>query len=163
MASQTGLSACCISGAVHSGTPSGREDTIGGLPTYISEPSDGSTSKTVVFVTDVFGWKFQNVRLLADNYAKAGFFVYIPDLHEGDSLPIEFLQSVEPSLKSKEQEGLLDKAKETVDIMATLGPWLIKHREGVVEPLLSGFINTVKMIPGTNKVIASPWHCPVLY
>ncbi|KIV94935.1 hypothetical protein PV10_02649 [Exophiala mesophila] len=152
MASQTGLSACCISGSVHSGTPSGREDTIGGLPTYISEPSDGSTSKTVVFVTDIFGWKFQNVRLLADNYAKAGFYVYIPDLHEGDSLPIEFLQSVEPSLKSKEQEGLLDKAKETVDIMATLGPWLIKHREAVAEPLLSGFINTVKMIPGTNKV-----------
>lgn len=156
MASQTGLGACCISGSVHSGTPSGREDTIGGIPTYVAEPSDGSTSKTVVFLTDIFGWKFQNVRLLADNYAKAGFYVYIPDLFEGDSLPIEFLQSVEPSLKAKEQEGLLDKAKETVDVMATLGPWLVRHREAVAEPLISGFINTVKSIPGTNKVMTLP-------
>ena len=36
--------------------------------------------------------------------------------------------------------------------MATLGPWLVSHREGVSEPLISGFVNTVKQIPGTNKV-----------
>jgi dienelactone hydrolase len=35
---------------------------------------------------------------------------------------------------------------------ATLGPWLIKHREVVSEPLISDFINTVRQIPGTNKV-----------
>lgn len=155
MTSQSGLSSCCISGSVHSGTPRGREDTIGGIATYIAEPSDKSTAKSVVFVVDIFGWKFKNVRLLADNYAKAGFYCYIPDVHEGDSLPIEFLQSVEPPLKVKEQEGLLDKAKETVDIMATLGPWLAKHREAVAEPIISGFINTVKSIPGTNKVCGS--------
>lgn len=152
MSTQIGMGACCLSGSVHSGTPSGREDTIGGLATYIAEPSDKSTAKTVVFVVDIFGWKFKNVRLLADDYAKAGFYCYIPDVHEGDSLPIEFLQSVEPSLKAKEQESLLDKAKETVDIMATLGPWLAKHREAVAEPLISGFVNTVRQIPGTQKV-----------
>lgn len=152
MSSQGGLSSCCLSGSVHSGTPTGREDTIGGIATYVAEPSDNSTAKTIVFVVDIFGWKFKNVRLLADNYAKAGFCCYIPDVHEGDSLPIEFMQSIEPPLKVKEQEGLLDKAKETVDFMATLGPWLAKHREAVAEPIISGFINTVKNIPGTNKV-----------
>jgi hypothetical protein len=146
------MGACCLSGAVHEGSPQGREDTIGGLPTYIAEPSDKSTAKTVVFIVDIFGWKFKNVRLLADQYAKAGFYCYIPDVHEGDSLPIEFLQSVEPPLKKKEQEGIIDKAKETVDVMATLGPWLAKHREAVAEPLISGFINTVRTIPGTNKI-----------
>ena len=146
------MGACCISGSVHSGTPSGREDTIGGLATYIAEPKDKSTARSIIFLVDIFGWKFENVRLLADNYAKAGFYCYIPDVHEGDSLPIEFLQSVEPPLKAKEQEGYLDKAKETVDVMATLGPWLAKHREGVSEPIISGFVNAVKQIPGTNKV-----------
>ncbi|KIW66121.1 hypothetical protein PV04_08325 [Phialophora macrospora] len=152
MSTQIGMGACCLSGAVHQGTPQGREDTIGGLPTYIAEPSDKSTAKTVVFIVDIFGWKFKNVRLLADQYAKAGFYCYIPDVHEGDSLPIEFLQSIEPPLKQKEQEGLIDKAKETVDVMATLGPWLVKHREAVAEPIISGFINTVRTIPGTNKI-----------
>ncbi|KAI1610462.1 esterase/lipase [Exophiala viscosa] len=152
MSAQKSLGKCCISGSVHDGTPTGREDTIGGLSTYIAEPSDKSTSKTVVFLVDIFGYKFKNVRLLADNYAKAGFYVYIPDVHEGDSLPIEFLQSVEPPLKAKEEEGYLTKAKETVDVMATLGPWLAKHREGVSEPIISGFINAVRQIPGTNKI-----------
>ncbi|KAK5269512.1 hypothetical protein LTR96_005208 [Exophiala xenobiotica] len=160
----SGMSACCLSGSVHSGTPSGREDTIGGLPCYISEPSSSSSSSSsepssnssksaaVVFLVDIFGWKFKNVRLLADQYAAAGFKCYIPDVHEGDSLPIEFLQSVEPPLKQKEQEGMLAKAKETVDVMATLGPWLAKHREGVSEPIISGFINTVRNTPGVDKI-----------
>jgi len=152
MSTQTGMGACCISGAVHSGTPQGREDTIGGLPTYIAEPSDKSTSKTVIFVVDIFGWKFQNVRLLADQYAKAGFYCYVPDVLEGDALDIEFLQSIEPPLKKKEEAGLVDKAMGTVDVMATLGPWLVKHREAVAEPIISGFVNAVKAIPGTNKV-----------
>ncbi|KAH0839203.1 hypothetical protein AYO21_05619 [Fonsecaea monophora] len=152
MSTHTGMGACCLSGVVHEGTPKGREDTIGGLPTYIAEPANKSTSKTVVFITDIFGWKFKNVRLLADVYANAGFYCYIPDVHEGDSIDIEFLKSIEPPLKQKEQEGLLDKAKETVDVMATLGPWLARHRESVAEPLISGFINHVKTIPGTNKI-----------
>jgi dienelactone hydrolase len=115
MTTEIGMGACCLSGAVHNGTPKGREDTLGGLDTYVSEPSSKSTSKSSVFITDIFGWKFKNVRLLADEYAKAGFTCYIPDVHQGDSLPEEFLQSVEPPLKVRENEGLLQKGKETVD------------------------------------------------
>lgn len=100
----------------------------------------------------VFGWEFKNIRLLADNYARAGFYCYIPDVHEGDSLPISFLQNVEPPLKDQEQAGLVDKAKNAAIVPATLGPWLAKHREAVSEPLISGFINTVRYIPGTNSV-----------
>ncbi|KPI37253.1 Protein AIM2 [Cyphellophora attinorum] len=113
-------------------TQIGREDTIGGTDVYVSEPESKSTAKSIVFITDIFGWKFKNVRLLADNYAKAGFYCYIPDV--------------------REQAGIIDKTKGTVDVMATLGPWLAKHREGVSEPIISGFINTVRQIPGTQKV-----------
>lgn len=152
MSTQIGMSKCCLSGSVHSGTPKGREEQIGGIDVYVSEPESKSTAKTIVFITDIFGYKFKNVRLLADNYAKAGFYTYVPDVFNGDPLPEEFLQSVEPPLKVREQEGVVDKAKETVDVMATLGPWLAKHREAVAEPIISGFINTVKQIPGTQKV-----------
>lgn len=137
---------------MHSGTPSGKVETINNLQTYVSAPEDGSKSKSIVFLVDIFGWEFKNVRLLADNYAKAGFYCYIPDVHQGDSLPLEFLQSVEPPLKVREQAGLIDKAKGTVDVGATLMPWLAKHREGVSKPLIDGFINAVRDIPGTGKV-----------
>ena len=70
----------------------------------------------------VFGWELRNTRLLADNYAKAGFYYYIPDVHEGDSLPFSFLQNVEPPLKDQKQASLIDKAKNAAIISATLRP-----------------------------------------
>jgi Dienelactone hydrolase family len=59
---------------------------------------------------------------------------------------------VAPSLKDQEKASVVDKAKNAAIVPATFGPWLAKHREGVSEPLISGFINTVRMIPGTNSV-----------
>jgi hypothetical protein len=52
-------------------------------------------------------------------------------VHQGDSLPIEFLNSIEPPLRTRAQLTLLDKTKATATIGATLGPWVVKHREGV--------------------------------
>ncbi|KAK5066500.1 hypothetical protein LTR16_009985, partial [Cryomyces antarcticus] len=100
----------------------------------------------------VFGWALPNVRLLADNYAKAGFYCYIPDLHEGDSVDIDFLQTVEPQLPEREKQSIVDKGVQTAKIGATLGPWLAKHREAVAKPLMDGFINAVRHVPGTDKV-----------
>lgn len=151
MSTNTGLSTCCISGIINTGQPSGREDNIGGLDVYVSEPQDKSTSKSIVFITDVFGWKLPNVRLLADDYAKAGFTCYVPDVHQGDSVSFEYLYSAEPPLKVKESESYWDVMKRTAHAAMTL-PWLVRHREGVSVPIISGFINTVRQIPGTNKV-----------
>ena len=47
---------------------------------------------------------------------------------------------------------MADKAKNAAIVPATLGPWLAKHREGVSKPLIDSFVNTVRMIPGTNKI-----------
>lgn len=46
------MSACCLSGKVHEGKPTGRVDQIGGLQTYVSEPQGGSKTKTIVFISD---------------------------------------------------------------------------------------------------------------
>jgi len=152
MSTGVGLSECCLSGKVHEGTPLGKVETINELPTYVAAPKDGSKAKSIVFLVDIFGWEFKNVRLLADNYAKAGFYCYVPDVHKGDSLPIEFLQSVEPPLKTREQQSVLDTTKATANVAMTLPPWLIKHREDVSKPLIGSFIDAVRAIPGTGKV-----------
>ena len=76
----------------------------------------------------------------------------MPDFHQGDSLPISFLDNVEPPLKTQETLSVVDKAKNAAIVPATLGPWLVKHHEGVSRPLIDGFVNTVRMIPGTDKV-----------
>ena len=100
----------------------------------------------------VFGWEFPNARLLADEYAKAGFYTYMPDFFQGDALPIDFLQNIEPSLRTQETLSLADKAKNTAVVATTLGTWLPKHREAVSRPLIDGFINTVRLTPGTDKI-----------
>lgn len=100
----------------------------------------------------MFGWELPNVRLLADEYARAGFYAYVPDILSGDSIPFDYLQNLEPPLQAQENLSLADKAKNTALIPTVLGPWMLKHREAVTKPLVDGFINTVRMIPGTNKI-----------
>jgi len=152
MSTNSGLSKCCISGKVHEGAPVGKVEQVGGLPTYVSEPSNKSKAKSIIFLTDIFGWEFQNVRLLADNYAQAGFYVYVPDVLEGDALPKDFLQDIEPRQEDAAQLTMVDKAKKTANVGATFGPWMVKHREAVAKPIIDGFIDSVRKIPGTGKV-----------
>ncbi|KAL8918620.1 MAG: hypothetical protein Q9172_005336 [Xanthocarpia lactea] len=147
-----GMSSCCLSGALHEGKPTGRVDKIGGLDTYIAEPKGGSKTKSIVFISDIFGWEFPNTRLLADEYALAGFYTYVPDFHQGDSLPISFLQNIEPPLKKRELLSVTEKATNAAAVPITLGPWLVRHREAVSRPLIDGFINTIRMTPGTDKI-----------
>jgi len=147
-----GMSDCCLSGKVHEGTPTGKIEQIGGLQTYVAAPKDGSKAKTIVFLVDIFGWEFQNTRLLADNYAKSGFYCYVPDVHEKDSIDSSFLNVVEPPLKVREQLSVIERTKNIATVGTTLPLWLVKHRESVSKPLIDSFISAVRQVPGTGKV-----------
>lgn len=72
------MSNCCKQGFRWSGTPVGKETTLAGLDAYVS---GSNKNAAVLIVHDIFGWKFPNIRLLADHYAdEAGVTVYVPDL-----------------------------------------------------------------------------------
>lgn len=47
---------------------------------------------------------------------------------------------------------MTEKATNAALVPTTLGPWLVRHREAVARPLIDGFINTLRMTPGTNKI-----------
>jgi dienelactone hydrolase len=78
-------------GGVTKNHPKGTETTIHGLPTYVAQPDEGVTPKAIiVFLTDAFGWKFPNNRVLCDHYAKiGGFLVYCPDFMFGTFKPTD--------------------------------------------------------------------------
>ncbi|KAK0261833.1 hypothetical protein LTR29_005818 [Friedmanniomyces endolithicus] len=152
MSTGVGMSSCCLSGKIREGKPKGTEKDINGIPTYVAEPENGDKTKTIVFLVDIFGWTLPNVRLLADSYAAAGFTAYIPDVHSGDSIDESFLQTVEPPLAVRDQQSVVDKTASGAKIGATLGPWLVSHREAVARPIIENFIDKVRYIPGTNKV-----------
>ena len=73
----------CVKGYVHTGTPTGTEIKVGGVDAYAVGPEDAA--RVIIIGADIFGWKFVNTRLLADEYASKGFRVFIPDLFSGTS------------------------------------------------------------------------------
>jgi hypothetical protein len=82
----------CVQGAVHDGKPTGHEEKLHGLDCYVAGPPSGSPKAVVLFLTDVFGWKFHNSRVLADEYARKGQYkVVIPDVIPGTHLPCIFI------------------------------------------------------------------------
>jgi dienelactone hydrolase len=75
---------CCVKGFAWNGTPTGRVDKLADNDTYVT----GTDSQAAVLViSDLFGWKFPNIRLLADHYAsEASATVFVPDFFAGEAL-----------------------------------------------------------------------------
>lgn len=72
------------------------------------------SDKVIVILTDIFGNKYNNVLLIADEFAKAGYYTLIPDILKGDDC--EF--------------GVTD-----------LGKWLPNHGSDVTRPIVESFLN----------------------
>lgn len=78
----------------HEGTPLGSCQEVFGLDTYVAEPQGSvccnNTPKQqckeyIVILTDIYGHKFNNVQLIADQLAQeTDCIVYVPDILFGD-------------------------------------------------------------------------------
>jgi dienelactone hydrolase len=79
------LKSCCATGSLHTGTPKGRIEKLHGLDCYIADAPNGSAKGVIVIIPDAFGWEFPNNRILADDYAKNGFQVLLPEFMDGTS------------------------------------------------------------------------------
>lgn len=80
---------CCLKGFAWEGTPTGKETKINTNATYVA----GSNPKAaLVVIHDLFGWKWNNLRLLADHFAaEANVTAYLPDFFGGESLDPELI------------------------------------------------------------------------
>ncbi|KAI2609071.1 dienelactone hydrolase family protein [Hypoxylon fragiforme] len=75
------LSSCCLKGFEWSGTPTGKVSKLGANDVYIAGTNPDAA---ILIVHDIFGWTFNNARLLADHYAReANATVYLPDFFGG--------------------------------------------------------------------------------
>lgn len=77
---------CCAQGFRHEGEAKGTISQFGGVESYLV--GDKSSSKVLLFLTDVIGHKFINAQLLADQFAESGYYVVMPDLFKGDPVPL---------------------------------------------------------------------------
>ncbi|KAH7084099.1 esterase/lipase [Paraphoma chrysanthemicola] len=82
--------ACCTKGFKHEGEARGRMDHVGDVEAYVVEPLTSSNGYGIIYLTDVIGHKLVNAHLLADEYADNGYVVLMPDLFDGDGVPINY-------------------------------------------------------------------------
>ncbi|SJM88848.1 probable protein AIM2 [Zygosaccharomyces bailii] len=75
---------CCFMGFYHEGEPKGTYKDLFGIHTYVNGYENND--KVIVIMTDVFGNKLNNTLLIADQFADAGYQVYIPDILFGDCI-----------------------------------------------------------------------------
>lgn len=72
------MNACCVKGYRWDAEPNGHETQLAGRGCYVT---GGNSDIAVLVVHDLCGWKFPNIRVLADHYAEElGATVYVPDL-----------------------------------------------------------------------------------
>ena len=149
MAAPQTLSECCISGHLHEGTPEGSITKIAGLDAYEVWPASRSKAKTILYLSDIFGWELNNARLLADEFAKAGFYVIVPDFFKGDPIPEAHLNTIVP----RKPHELSDeqKTKTAAEGGALLGPWTVKHLEAD-PPLFAAALKALRDDPEVGKL-----------
>jgi dienelactone hydrolase len=151
------VSACCATGHLDSGTPGGEIVVIGGLQTYCAAPPSSSSpspsSCAIVLFTDVFGFGLRNVRLIADAYSKAtGLPVFVPDLHEGDSLHPEVWDGI---LLHPQGAGFGARVLGGLKFAASLPSlisWFSRHGDGVTLPLVARFLVALRAERGVGRV-----------
>ncbi|KAI0490598.1 putative hydrolase [Xylaria cf. heliscus] len=72
---------CCLKTFTWGGTPVGKEVKLAGNDSYVTGDNKDAA---VLFIHDLFGWKYNNIRVLADHYAReADVTVYVPDFFGG--------------------------------------------------------------------------------
>ncbi|RPA99430.1 alpha/beta-hydrolase [Choiromyces venosus 120613-1] len=120
---------CCMKGFMHEGTPVGEVVQFAEAETYITKPASGSTEKVLLLLTDVLGIN-NNPKLIADDFAKNGYTVVMPDLFAGDKVP--------PQAERKPDFQLPE--------------WLEKHQPHHVIPIIQKVLGQIRAEFNPRKI-----------
>ncbi|CAN6657428.1 hypothetical protein TRVA0_030S00122 [Trichomonascus vanleenenianus] len=144
-------STCCTNGFRHTGDVTGKLVTAEDIEYYVTGPE---SDKVLVIFTDVFGHKFQNVQLIADQFGEAGYKVVIPDLFYGDAISVEQLNSGKDLMKDWFPHHGPEQTRPIVDKVMKYVETELKPRYTVATGYCFGAKYAVQML-GEKKVQAA--------
>ncbi|PHH60457.1 hypothetical protein CDD81_1632 [Ophiocordyceps australis] len=116
---------CCTVGTLYEGEPQGESIKIGNgkIDAYLAKPpaDKALTGCGIIFLPDVIGiW--QNSKLLADNFAAAGYPTLLVDLFDGDPVPLNRPASYDLMKWLRQgSDGKTPHTKEAVDPITLAG------------------------------------------
>ncbi|EPE34902.1 alpha/beta-Hydrolase [Glarea lozoyensis ATCC 20868] len=125
------------------GGSSGEITKLGEVDTYISKPADypHAPSKLLFLLTGATGIHSKNNQIQADNFAREGFLVVMPDMFENDPLPgsVTYTEEKDPSVIEQIKMRAVDTIKSfTIDM------WLARQTPEKVLPILHKVIEAAK-------------------
>jgi dienelactone hydrolase len=116
---------------------------IGGVDVYVSRPTDypHTPSKLLLLLTGATGLHSENNQIQADEFAKAGFLVVMPDLFNNDPLPgsATYSEEKDPSFIEQVKMSI---ATTTKSFMIDM--WLARQTPEKVLPILHKVIDAAK-------------------
>lgn len=123
--------------------PSGEMTQLGGIDCYISRPADypHSPSKLLLLLTGATGLHSENNQIQADEFAKEGFVVVLPDQFNNDPLPgsATYTAEKDPSYIEQIKVALAETSKSFLIDM-----WLARQTAEKVLPIIHKVINAAK-------------------
>ncbi|KAL8726878.1 MAG: hypothetical protein Q9166_006430 [cf. Caloplaca sp. 2 TL-2023] len=126
------MSSCCVSGFSWNGTPTGQEKKIGNFNVYVA---GDNKDVAILYLHDIFGWTFNNNRLLADHFAKeVDATVYLPDFFDGEIV----------------EEGMIFDGNKVKDF--DFPAWAARHNKETRGPGIHDFAAKLKAEMGFKKV-----------
>lgn len=131
----------CSQGTDHHtrGTPKGNNIRVAGkYDAYLAEPAPEKSHKNaaILFLSDIMG-VWQNSRLLADEFAAAGYLTLLVDLFYGDPVPVHKTEDPSYDIQGWLAHGSNGKNP---------------HTEEVVDPIIVDSINVLKGEYGIKKL-----------
>ncbi|KAI9730832.1 MAG: hypothetical protein M1834_005550 [Cirrosporium novae-zelandiae] len=150
----------CFSGSTHEGKPTGREEKTHGRDAYIAEPSEGTAIKgVIVMISDAFGWKFQNLRILADKYAAGGFRVYLPDFLEGHDAPVWVLEVFPKVTRDWSLKGILVKPYQIARLIHVFVPFYRTNKFPTIMPRVTKFFEDIRCNEAAELPLGATGFC----
>ncbi|KAF2855759.1 alpha/beta-hydrolase [Plenodomus tracheiphilus IPT5] len=147
----------CIKGTIHTGLPTGTEEPIHGLNTYVVGNRTNPRALIVIY-SDIFGLPLPNNKLIADAYASTGeYLVYLPDFFQGDPVGLSTADVLIP-VDAKKQSTF---AKYT-GILASMPSflmWMTRHKTAPTEKICNDFLEKLRRETPADRKIGMAGFC----
>ncbi|KAF2866036.1 dienelactone hydrolase [Massariosphaeria phaeospora] len=147
----------CIKGSIHAGHPTGTEETIHGLNTYVVGNRTNPRA-TIVVYSDIFGLPLPNNKLIADAYAKSGeYLVYLPDFFKGDPVPLRVADVLIPV--DAANQSSLSKYGGMLASMPTFIMWMTRHKQAPTDKICMDFLAALRRATPRSHTIGMVGMC----
>lgn len=155
-------SIACCQGEFDQGVPEGTEGKLGTTDCYYPLRAEGSASPTtaIIIVTDVFGWKVSNARLLADRLSKEpGVLSVIPDYFDGKAANPVCVEDVEVLLGGVPTAGIFAKIYAVSRVLYYIVPFMITNSHASSTLKMRECIASLRQAHPSIKHIALAGYC----